>query len=87
VLAVQRAVKAWNHLERKDAKLVVLSAAHRQELLFGYFVSPQNIFGALRPDDRGMSLERDLRNIQDVVVMRVGDKDKVCSRDMRVNGR
>jgi hypothetical protein len=84
---VQWAVKAWNHLERKDPELVILTASHGNQLLLGNLISTQHVLGALRSDDRGMSLERDLRNIKDVVVMRMRDEDKVCSLNMRLDSR
>src|SRR6266478_1883488 len=87
VLTVQRAVKARNHLQRKSAELVILPAAHGYQLFFGHTIGPQHVLGALRPDDRGMSLERDVRNIQDMVVMCVRDEDKVGALGVCVDGR
>lgn len=87
MLAVQWAVEARNHLQRKSPQLVVLPAAHGNELLFGNHISTQHILGALCTDHRGMSLECDLRNIQNMVVMRVGDENKIRSLDVCADGR
>ena len=69
MLVVQRAVNAGNDFEGKRTELVVLSATHGNQLLFRYGVGPHHIFGALGADHCGASFERDMRNIQDVVVM------------------
>src|SRR5260370_5238904 len=87
MLMVQWAVKARNHPEDNAPELVIPAAAHGNQLLFGHLISAQHILRALRPDDCGVSLECDMRNIQYVVVMRVGYEYKVRSLDMFVDSR
>src|SRR5580693_1165328 len=82
---IQRAMQARDHLHGKSPELVILSAAHGNQLYFRHLKSPQHVLGALRPEHNGMSLERDLRNIQDMVVMRMRDEHEVCPLDMRVD--
>src|SRR5260370_13288484 len=87
MLMVQWAVKARNHPERKSTEVVTVSAGRENQVLFGQLRSAQHILRARSPDDCGVSLECDMRNIQYVVVMRVGYEYKVRSLDMFVDSR
>src|ERR1700675_3849771 len=65
---IQRAVNAGYDLERKHTELVVLSAANGNELPFRPAEGPHDVFSALGADHRGAGFERDVRNVQDMVI-------------------
>src|SRR5229473_83829 len=84
-LVVERAVNAWDDFQRKRAELVVLSTADGHQLFFGNAVGPHYIFGALGANHYGMSLEGDVRNIQDMIIVGVRDEKEIRSFYARID--
>src|SRR6266481_5565164 len=84
---VQRTMEAGDDSQRKNAKLVILTTAHGYQLFFRNAVGPCHIFRAFRADHYGMGPQRDTRNIQYMIVVRVCDQDIVCPWYAGLDGR
>src|SRR5271157_1869779 len=76
-----------NFVSQPKGALQILPATHRNQLFFGHAVSPHHIRCAFGADHCGASFEGNVRNIQDMVVMCVSDKDKIRPLNVRIDCR
>jgi hypothetical protein len=68
-LPEKRRVNAGNDSDRHAAEVVVLAAAHRDELARRETSAPHDVYRTLVPYDSGTSLPRDVGGVEDVVEM------------------
>jgi hypothetical protein len=84
---IQRAVNARDHFHGERTEIEVFSTPYCNQLLVRHIVGMQDVLCTLRSDDGGVRLQRDVRDIEHVIIVCVRDEDKISPLDMSVNDR